>query len=209
MKILKEENLSKETLPISFVTDLVSKGWDEVGYLKDAIAAISEDFNNTDKISALMQDLMDAYLVFIGQLEFYLQDEADMSTANDDTENSENVKETDNNSDSEDSKKEEEPEEDDSEDDSEDDDEDDDEDDETEAAVEKTTEKDNLIAAEIEPEQLAIRSSDASKKAFDEFADFFVDFDEPDMTKPPISEEELYGEENSEYEFNKLKSQLN
>ena len=197
MKILKEENLSKDTLPISFVTDLVSKGWDEVGYLKDAIAAISEDFNDTDKISALMQDLMDAYLVFIGQLEFYLQDEADMYTANDNGENSEDVKEIDDNSSSEDNKKEEEPEKDDSE------------DDEVEAVAEKTTEKDNLIAAEIDPEQLAIRSSDTPKKAFDEFADFFVDFDEPDMTKPPISEEELYGEEDSEYEFNKLKSQLN
>ena len=39
MKILKE---SKENLPIAFLTDFISKGWEEVGYLKADIEAIKE-----------------------------------------------------------------------------------------------------------------------------------------------------------------------
>jgi hypothetical protein len=39
MKILKE---SKETLPIAFLTDFISKGWEEVGYLKADIEAIKD-----------------------------------------------------------------------------------------------------------------------------------------------------------------------
>ena len=38
--------------------------------------------------------------------------------------------------------------------------------------------------------------------------EFFVDFEEPDLTEPGISDEELYGEENSEQAYNKLRSQL-
>ena len=35
MKILKE---AKEKLPVSFLTDFVSRSWDDVGYLKETIA---------------------------------------------------------------------------------------------------------------------------------------------------------------------------
>ena len=40
MKILKE---SKENLPIAFLTDFISKGWEEVGYLKADIEAILQN----------------------------------------------------------------------------------------------------------------------------------------------------------------------
>ena len=39
MKILKE---NKEKLPISFLTDFISKSWEEVGYLKADIEAIKQ-----------------------------------------------------------------------------------------------------------------------------------------------------------------------
>ena len=51
MEIMKEEKLtetklteSKEKLPISFLTDFVSRGWDDVGYLKETIK--QGDYNN-------------------------------------------------------------------------------------------------------------------------------------------------------------------
>lgn len=71
MKILKE---SKETLPIAFLTDFISKGWEEVGYLKADIEAIKEAYKGTKPIEDLIQDLIDAYLVCIGQLEAHLHD---------------------------------------------------------------------------------------------------------------------------------------
>ena len=80
MEIMKEEKLaetklteSKEKLPISFLTDFVSRGWDDVGYLKETIKSISESFSGTKKVEELLQALVDAYLVCIGQLEMHLQ----------------------------------------------------------------------------------------------------------------------------------------
>ena len=70
MAELKE---SKEKLPISFLTDFVSRGWDDVGYLKETIKSISETFSGTKKVEELLQALVDAYLVCIGQLELHLQ----------------------------------------------------------------------------------------------------------------------------------------
>ena len=76
MRILKEDNNPVVTeLPISFITDMISKGWEEVGYLREAGEAIKVDYQGTEKVEQLMQDLMDAYLVFIGQLEAYLHKE--------------------------------------------------------------------------------------------------------------------------------------
>jgi len=74
MKVVKESKLteSKEKLPISFLTDFVSRSWDDVGYLKETIKSISESFSGTKKVE-LLQALVDAYLVCIGQLELHLQ----------------------------------------------------------------------------------------------------------------------------------------
>ena len=71
MKILKE---AKEKLPVSFLTDFISRGWDDVGYLKETIAAIKEVYSGTKEIEDLLQALIDAYLVCIGQMEAHLHD---------------------------------------------------------------------------------------------------------------------------------------
>ncbi len=71
MKILNE---AKENLPISFLTDFISKGWEEVGYLKADIEAIKQSFKGTKKVEELIQSLVDAYLVCIGQLEAHIHD---------------------------------------------------------------------------------------------------------------------------------------
>jgi len=76
MKIVKEAvlNEAKEKLPVSFLTDFISKGWEEVGYLKADIEAIKEAYSGTGKIEELIQGLIDAYLVCIGQMELHLND---------------------------------------------------------------------------------------------------------------------------------------
>lgn len=75
MEIVKEQKLTeaKEKLPISFLTDFVSRGWEDVGYLKETIKSINENFSGTKKVEDLLQALVDAYLVCIGQLELHLQ----------------------------------------------------------------------------------------------------------------------------------------
>jgi len=70
MAELKE---SKQKLPVSFLTEFVSRSWNDVGYLKETIAAIGESFSGTKKVEELLQALVDAYLVCIGQLEAHLQ----------------------------------------------------------------------------------------------------------------------------------------
>ena len=191
MNILKETTEIEETLPISFLTDMVSKGWEEVGYLKDTIATIKESFKDTTKVEAIMQDLMDAYLVFIGQVELYLDTEESISP---------DLAEVN-----------------------------------SEKAAESTTgaKPDEVLAdqTQLDTVELQVKpiidSSDEIKEIEDldpeetitpiqpepvldkeSITDFFVDFDEPDLTEPRVTDADLYGEENSETEYNKLRSQL-
>ena len=70
MKIINESK--KEKLPIDFITQFVSKGWDEVGMLKASKDAIKTTFKETAKVEGIIQDLIDSYLVCIGQMELYL-----------------------------------------------------------------------------------------------------------------------------------------
>lgn len=176
MRILREDNdkPTMEELPVSFITDMMSKGWDEVGYLKEAAAAIRETYAGTEKVEELMQDLMDAYLVFIGQLEFYLNDKADISTEKPEDDEAE---------DTEDDKSESEPK-------------DDDKDEEDEAAEEPAPAP-ALPEAEfdVEPMKAPVSRTPAPAPIVDDDFDFFVDFDEPDMTQAPVTDAELYDDE--------------
>ena len=173
MRILKEETEIQESLPVSFVTDMMSKGWDEVGYLREASAAIKETYKDTAKIEELMQDLMDAYLVFIGQLELYLHNEEDIVAPTEepviDKSKAKEAKEA-----------------------------------EDEKPVEVVTQseapKPELPEADfdIEPikdpesfEKPATMSTPATEA--DPF-EFFVDFEEPDMSQPALTDAELYDE---------------
>ena len=76
MKILKEEQIKQEELPITFITSFVSRGWEEVGMLKEQIKALKEEFGgkNITKIEEIFQGLIDAYLINIGQLELFLHE---------------------------------------------------------------------------------------------------------------------------------------
>ena len=199
MKILKEDTLTKEVLPVSFLTDMISKGWEEVGYLRESSTAIRETYKDTSKVEALMQDLMDAYLVFIGQIEMYLEDNANISA--DATEESEPTP----------AAAKELP--------------------EAELKIEPINANDDLpeddLVAEMESTEEKEDIKTFSDKPLDDFVDdipiinpiaaqeepkepfeFFVDFDEPDMSEPRLSDDDLYGHEDSEFEQNKLKAQL-
>lgn len=76
MKLLKEEQINKEALPITFITSFVSRGWEEVGMLKEQIKALKEEFGgkSIEKVEEIFQGLIDAYLINIGQLELFLQE---------------------------------------------------------------------------------------------------------------------------------------
>lgn len=197
MRILKEDTVAKETLPVSFITDMMSKGWDEVGYLREASAAISEHYEETTKIEQLMQELMDAYLVFIGQLELYLHDKEDIVALATDVvaETKDDVDETNTNN-------------------------------AVRSQVTKN-EKPELPEAELEVKPISEPTNALGRMTveddFKDFAapnteladipteepedafEFFIDFDDPDLSEPRITDDELYGHEYSELENNRLK----
>ena len=75
MKVEKQVlNESKEKLPASFLTDFISRGWEDIGYLQETLKSIKASFSGTQKVEELLQALLDAYLVCVGQLELHLED---------------------------------------------------------------------------------------------------------------------------------------
>ena len=167
MRILKEETLNKESLPVSFITDMMSKGWDEVGYLREASMAINETYMDTAKIEGLMQDLMDAYLVFIGQLELYLHEKENIVAPTDETEDK-SIEDSITNTPSIDTTK-------------------------VQDTVEVKLDTSDLPEAELEIEPL--EANDTASVA-DEPFEFFVDFEEPDMSTPALQDSDIYDENN-------------
>jgi hypothetical protein len=174
MKIVKE---SKENLPIAFLTDFISKGWEEVGYLKADIEAIREAYKGTKPIEDLIQDLIDAYLVCIGQLEAHLQDKNYLDYPEDSGLSGAKLEE----------------------------------DlelkisaDKVEIKADKDTpinidEKSNTAVVNLdEVVEVEVEESEekegAVKQAGEPF-EYFVDFDEPDMTQPKLTDKDLYEEE--------------
>ena len=219
MEIMKEEKLAetkltepKEKLPISFLTDFVSRGWDDVGYLKETIKSISDSFRGTKKVEELLQALVDAYLVCIGQLEAHLQakDYLDIDIDNKLTEDvdihidGDEVSITDDNGEKVATVP-------------------------VESAAEETSAECEGPECEIPPAEVemptvvepteepiaaddgefntpfefdAPEAEDVRKFEKPEVADFFVDFDEPVGT--PITEKELYGDAEEPIENEKI-----
>ena len=71
MKILKEAK--KEILPVDFVAGFISRSWEEVASLKASIAGIKQTFSGTKDIESILEELLDAYLITIGQLQQILE----------------------------------------------------------------------------------------------------------------------------------------
>lgn len=70
--ILKESK--KENLPLDFITSFVSHGWEEIGNIKAQIEGINTSFKGTTKVEGILQELVDAYLICVGQLEQFMND---------------------------------------------------------------------------------------------------------------------------------------
>lgn len=62
-------NENKDNLPITYLTTLVSRGWEEVGMLREEIEAVKKEFKNTSAIEECVNNLIDAYLICIGTVE--------------------------------------------------------------------------------------------------------------------------------------------
>lgn len=178
MKILNE---SKEQLPIAFLTDFISKGWEEVGYLKADIEAIREAYKGTKPIEELIQNLIDAYLVCIGQLEAHLHDKKYLSYPEESGLSGTKLEEELEirvSSDKVEIKTEE------------------------DTPVEVKEDEDKIIIGVNEEEEIEEVKFDDSKLAMsdkevaevNEPFEYFVDFDEPDMAAPKLTDKELYGE---------------
>ena len=169
MKILNE---SKEQLPIAFLTDFISKGWEEVGYLKADIEAIREAYKGTKPIEELIQNLIDAYLVCIGQLEAHLHDKKYLSYPEESGLSGTKLEEDLElriSSDKIEVKTEE------------------------KTPVEVKEEEDKIIIG-INEEDEEIEETEKAPEAEVEPFEYFVDFDEPDMSEPKLTDKDIYGE---------------
>ena len=62
-------NENKTNLPITYLTTLVSRGWEEVGILREEMEAVKKEFKNTSAIEECVNNLIDAYLICIGTVE--------------------------------------------------------------------------------------------------------------------------------------------
>lgn len=74
---LKESTEKKLSMDKAFnssvVTQLLQDGWGEIGGLQDQISLLNQ-YKNSSKLTSILQKLLDAYLIFVGQLEGYLDD---------------------------------------------------------------------------------------------------------------------------------------
>ena len=71
---MKIQEAKKEKLPLEFITATVGKLWDEVGILQAQMKAIKETYSGTAEVDAILQDLLDAYLICTGRLQNQIND---------------------------------------------------------------------------------------------------------------------------------------
>lgn len=160
------EIIEKEELPVSFITSFVSESWDRVGVLQDQIKSIESAFIGTEKVISVMQELLDTYLICIGQMESFL-DSTDLNTSENPVEIPQIINKV---------KSEEVP------------------DKSATIAPEVEVEPVSLEAAENVPiEVVDTRINKQLPRVGDEF-EFFVDFEEPDPTSMPLTDEDIYPE---------------
>jgi hypothetical protein len=176
MKVVKNIKLteSKEKVPTSVVTDLVSRAWEEIGLIKANIDQLGKAYSGCSKLSKVFNELLDSYLIYVGKLEAFLEDSNLISYP-----------------------------------------------DEKEVIEEKldlNEDKYSSTVIERKPINIPINESKASQsidKLLDESsddldneveeeldtnpdiepADFFVDFDEPDLSEPKLTDDDIYGKQ--------------
>lgn len=63
----------KEKMPVSFLTYMLSKSWDEIGNIKDQLFGLDNMYTDAEILRAPLEQLLDSHLVFAGQLEALVQ----------------------------------------------------------------------------------------------------------------------------------------
>lgn len=67
MKIVNEPK--KENLLSEFINNFISKSWEEVSNLKTNIFGLKQGFTSTENVESILNELIDAYYIAIGQLQ--------------------------------------------------------------------------------------------------------------------------------------------
>lgn len=81
----------KEPLPATFLTTFVSDGWNTISRLRSDIEAIKKEFTGTKKAEIILDNLITAYLVAVGQAEACLENKNYLDFSRDEILNGENV----------------------------------------------------------------------------------------------------------------------
>lgn len=69
---IKKLNESKTKLEPAYITSLTGEGWNMVGNLKIQKDDFKHNYKNADKVVAAIEELEEAYLIYLGQLEAVL-----------------------------------------------------------------------------------------------------------------------------------------
>jgi len=180
MKLINKNtklNENKTKIDTEVVTALISQAWGEIGVLKSNVEQIGKGFSDTKKLIEIFEDLLDSYLIYVGRLESFLED----SKLIDKPKNKEVIEEKlilDENK-------------------------------YTSTIIEhKPIEISQPVDMSIN-ESVASKSIDAlldtetesndldaeQENEVHESADFFVDFDEPDLSEPKLTDDDIYGKQ--------------
>jgi len=180
MKINKNIKLneSKEKITTSVVTDLISRAWEEIGLVKANIEQLGKAYSNTSKLVDIFEELLDSYLIYVGQLEAFLTDNNlveypeennainEQLSLNEDTYSKTIIERKPIDLPNK----------------------------EVELDVELEEQKNSVAENSIEDLLDADNSlEDTKEPEIREQADFFVDFDEPDLSEPKLTDAEIYG----------------
>ena len=80
-----DESVIKDVLPADIVTGQVSERWAQISTLKAMIEELKECYSKSGRVVGILQNLLDAYLVAVGQLELHLHDNNYLGDADEDT----------------------------------------------------------------------------------------------------------------------------
>lgn len=72
---MEKLNEAKEKLPADYLMQFVSRGWEEVGNYQSELTALKSEFKDVGWITDIIQDLIDAYTIAIGQVQHRLSED--------------------------------------------------------------------------------------------------------------------------------------
>lgn len=91
---MEKLNESKEKLPADYLMQFVSRGWEEVGNYQSELTALKSEFKDVGWITDIIQDLIDAYTIAIGQVQHRLSEDGVITAESSLNESTETTKPT-------------------------------------------------------------------------------------------------------------------